>query len=86
MYLICKKDRHIYNKIKENERGIIVNIFLVFAFLFFVGSCIGWGMELPFRRFISSNNPRRKWINPGFLTGPYLPLYGFGLLGMYVIS
>ncbi len=86
MYLICKKDRHIYNKIKENERGIIVNIFLVFAFLFFVGSCIGWGMELLFRRFISSNNPRRKWINPGFLTGPYLPLYGFGLLGMYVIS
>ncbi|MGN0035225.1 MAG: hypothetical protein ACI364_05820 [Coriobacteriales bacterium] len=34
-------------------------------------------MELFFRRFISSNNPQRKWINPGFLAGPYLPLYGF---------
>ncbi len=47
---------------------------------------MGWGMELFFRRFISSNNPQRKWINPGFLTGPYLPLYGFGLWGMFVMS
>lgn len=25
-------------------------------------------------------------VNPGFLTGPYLPLYGFGLWGMYEVS
>lgn len=43
-------------------------------------------MELFFRRFISINNPERKWINPGFLVGPYLPLYGFGLWGMFVVS
>ena len=59
---------------------------LVFAFLFFIGSCLGWCMEVIFRRFFSKSNPDRKWINPGFLTGPYLPLYGFGLWGMYFVS
>ena len=63
-----------------------MNFFLIFAFLFFIGSCLGWCMELFFRRFISKNNPDREWINPGFLTGPYLPLYGFGLWGMYQVS
>ncbi len=61
-------------------------IFLVLTFLFMVGSMIGWVIELFFRRFISSNNPERKWINPGFLTGPCLPLYGFGLVGLFVMS
>lgn len=63
-----------------------MNDFLIFAFLFFIGSCLGWCMELFFRRFISNKNPERAWINPGFLTGPYLPLYGFGLWGMYEMS
>lgn len=63
-----------------------MNYFLIFAFLFFIGSCLGWCMELLFRRFFSKNNPSKKWINPGFLTGPYLPLYGFGLWGMYEVS
>lgn len=60
--------------------------FLVFAFLYFIGSCIGWGIEVLYRKFFSRNNPEHKWINPGFLTGPYLPLYGFGLWGMFVVS
>lgn len=50
-----------------------MNVFLTLAFLFFIGSIIGWLMELVFRKIISSG----KWINPGFLVGPYLPLYGF---------
>ena len=58
---------------------------LVFAFLFFIGSCLGWGIEVIFRKFFSHSNPQHKWINPGFLTGPYLPLYGFGLWGMYFV-
>lgn len=61
-------------------------VFLVVAFLFFVGSMFGWLLELVFRRFFSNNNPERKWINPGFLVGPYLPLYGFGLCGLFVMS
>ena len=63
-----------------------MSVFLVFAFLFFIGSCIGWGLEVLFRSFFSKNNPEKKWMNPGFLVGTYLPLYGFGLVGMYVVS
>ncbi len=58
-----------------------MTVFLSLCFLFFVGSCLGWGIEVIFRRFVSA----KKWINPGFLTGPYLPIYGFGLVGLYAI-
>ena len=60
--------------------------FLVITFLFMVGSMYGWVIELLFRRFISKKNPLRKWINPGFLVGPCLPLYGFGLVFLFIIS
>ena len=59
---------------------------LQLAFLFFMGSVIGWGLEVLFRRFVSYTNPERKWINPGFCTGPYLPLYGFCLCALYLIA
>lgn len=60
-----------------------MNRFLVFAFLFFIGSVAGWCIELLFRHF---TNPERKWINPGFCVGPYVPLYGFGLCLLYLIA
>lgn len=59
---------------------------LVLAFLFYVGSMLGWVIEVLFRRFFSANNPDRKWINPGFLIGPYIPLYGFSLVTLFVFS
>lgn len=62
-----------------------MNILLILAFLFFMGSLLGWVIELLFRKFFSSANPERKWINPGFCTGPYVPLYGCGLCIMYLI-
>ena len=63
-----------------------MNLFLTIAFLFFIGSMAGWGIEVVFRRFFSSANPERKWINPGFLSGPYLPLYGFSLCVLFLLS
>lgn len=63
-----------------------MNLFLILAFLFFIGSLSGWVLELFFRRFFSTANPERKWINPGFCTGPYLPLYGLGLCLLYLIA
>ena len=63
-----------------------MNLFLTLAFLFFMGSMIGWVIELIYRRFFSSANPERKWINPGFCTGPYLPLYGCGLCVLFLIA
>ena len=47
---------------------------------------LGWVLELLFRRFLSGNNPERKWINPGFMVGPYVPLYGSGLCILYLVS
>lgn len=63
-----------------------MNVFLELAFLFFTGSVSGWVLEVLFRRFFSDANPERKWINPGFCTGPYLPLYGCGLCILYLIA
>lgn len=63
-----------------------MSMFLILAYLFFLGSCFGWLLELIFRRFFSSANPERKWINPGFCMGPYLPLYGSGLCVLYLIA
>ena len=56
--------------------------FAFIATLFVVGSLIGWVIEVFFRRFFSA----KKWINPGFLTGPYLPIYGFGVIGLFILS
>ncbi|MBQ8410093.1 MAG: putative ABC transporter permease [Clostridia bacterium] len=63
-----------------------MSLILKLAFLFCIGCSAGWGLELIFRRFFSKNNPERKWINPGFLTGPWLPLYGFGLCMLYLLA
>lgn len=54
---------------------------LILSFLFFIGSMFGWVLELLFRRIVHG-----KWINPGFLTGPALPLYGTGLCFLYLLS
>lgn len=63
-----------------------MNIFLRLAFLFFMGSVSGWVLELFFRRYVAHGNTEKKWINPGFCTGPYLPIYGFGLCLMYLTA
>ena len=60
----------------------IYSALLVACFLFITGSMLGWVTEVLFRRFFTA----KKWINPGFLTGPYLPLYGFGIVGLFLIS
>ncbi|MDP4117911.1 MAG: putative ABC transporter permease [Bacillota bacterium] len=63
-----------------------MNLFLIFAFLFFIGSTLGWFIELVFRRFFSNAKLEHKWVNPGFLAGPYLPIYGFGLCTLYILA
>ena len=59
---------------------------LVILFLFFIGCVMGWCIEVIFRKFLSKSNPSHKWINPGVLIGPYLPLYGSGLVVLYLLS
>lgn len=60
-----------------------MNILLTLAYLFFIGSVIGWVLELLFRNLTRRN---QKWVNPGFCTGPYLPIYGFGLCVLYLLA
>lgn len=56
-------------------------VFSVLSFLFVIGSTCGWLLEVLFRRFVSA----KKWINPGFLTGPCLPIYGFGVASLFCL-
>ena len=62
--------------------GELMNLFLTLAFLFCIGSVLGWGLEVLFRRFFSAHH----WVNPGFLVGPYLPLYGSSLCILYLLA
>ena len=55
---------------------------VIISTLFVIGSLFGWVIELFFRRFVS----QKKWMNPGFLTGPYLPIYGFGVVVLFAVS
>ena len=54
--------------------------FITLCLLFIVGGTCGWAIELFFRRFV-----HKKWVNPGFLVGPCLPLYGTGVVFLYII-
>jgi uncharacterized membrane protein len=73
-----------------NLTGYTINIdpygpfgmFLSYLMLFIIGSFLGYIVEVFFRRFVSMH----KWINPGFLKGPCLPLYGFGLCALHFCS
>lgn len=59
-------------------------IFIIkYLFLFITGALMGWGIEVIFRRYFGG---AKRWINPGFLSGPYLPLYGSATCILYIIS
>ena len=58
-----------------------VILILKFAFLFLIGALAGWILEFIYRHFLS-----RNWVNPGFLNGPWLPIYGFGTVILYLFS
>lgn len=50
------------------------------SLIYIVGGTSGWFIELIFRRIV-----HKRWINPGFLVGPDLPLYGIGLVVLYLM-
>lgn len=51
---------------------MIFNTYFLYLFIY---SVIGWMCEVVYCRII-----QKKWINRGFLSGPYCPIYGFGAL------
>ena len=60
-----------------------MHILLILAYLFFIGSILGWVLELLYRNLTQKHE---KWVNPGFCTGPYLPIYGFGLCVLFLLA
>ncbi len=58
------------------------DVFLGVLYLFIFGSFAGWLIEFCFRNIVHKPD---KLINPGFLNGPYLPLYGTGVIILYLI-
>jgi uncharacterized membrane protein len=56
-----------------------MKIFILLLFMFIFGAFGGYLIEVLFRRFVTA----KKWVNPGFMKGPWLPLYGFGVLVMF---
>jgi uncharacterized membrane protein len=49
--------------------------------LFALGSVSGWIIEVIRRSYLN-----KKFINPGYFKGPYLPIYGFGTIILYFLS
>ncbi len=61
-----------------------MNVFYEFVrclFLFAFGATVGWCIEVVFRTI-----KNKKLINPGFLSGPALPIYGFGVVVLHYFS
>lgn len=56
-------------------------LFLTFCTLFVMGSSFGWLLELGYRSASAGHI-----VLPGFLNGPCLPIYGFGLSFLYLFN
>ncbi|MCL2070874.1 MAG: putative ABC transporter permease [Oscillospiraceae bacterium] len=52
---------------------MFLETFLYWLFIFFLFNVIGWFMES-----VIESVSHKRLINRGFLTGPYIPIYGFG--------
>ncbi len=59
-----------------------MSIFIALLAYFFLGGLFGFVLELFFRRFVS----QKRWVKPGFLVGPFIPLYGFGFALLYAFD
>ena len=56
----------------------ISNYYIVFI----IYCLIGWLYEVLWMRFVVEPH---RWINRGVLIGPFLPIYGFGMLILLVL-
>lgn len=55
-------------------------VFFKYLFIFCLFSVVGWILELVYRSIVM-----KKFINPGFMSGCVVPLYGFGAVIMNII-
>lgn len=58
-----------------------MSVLLKYSVVYIIGGTFGYLTEFFFRRAV-----HKKWINPGFLVGPNLPLYGLGLCLLFAVA
>lgn len=56
-------------------------MFYHFVWYFFIFAFIGWCAEVGYAAVVT-----KKFVNRGFLLGPYCPIYGFGIGLIYLLS
>lgn len=59
----------------KGEQSKMLKEIQIYFLLFFIYSVLGWCMEV-----LSTFRVEKKFVNRGFLIGPYCPIYGFGVL------
>lgn len=57
--------------------------FYEFLIIFPIGCFAGWCLEFIYRSLFKKSH---NIVNPGFLSGPYLPIYGFGAFILYLFG
>lgn len=57
------------------------NVVMEWVLFFYIYSLIGWIWESCYESV-----KYRKWINRGFMHGPFLPIYGFGAMAMLLTT
>lgn len=60
--------------------GLADRLFLLFS-VFAIGASFGWVLEVCYRSLVAGH-----FVNPGFLHGPYLPIYGTGLVLIDILN
>ena len=58
-------------------------VFVLIIFIFALGTMAGWGLEVVYRHLADKD---KRWFNPGFCVGPWLPIYGIGLTTVYLMT
>ena len=58
----------------------MINVVAIYFILFMIYSFIGWCMEV-----LTVLIPKKKFVNRGFLIGPYCPIYGYGCLLIIIL-
>lgn len=58
----------------------MINVVAKYFIIFMIYSFIGWCMEV-----LTVLIPKKKFVNRGFLIGPYCPIYGYGCLLIIIL-
>ena len=62
------------------ERQVFMEIIYKYFLYFIIYSFLGWVMEV-----CTSLWNKHKFVNRGFLIGPYCPIYGWGCLAIILV-